>query len=121
MKMDKETVKALDESIEAWREKTKIPPGKLPPPISSVYCPLCAIHCKIGKDGNTYCYGCPVRNKTGLHGCSGTPWLGVSMARDSYVRSSLQPGEHHRYFIVASHRMLAFLEDIKRSEEHEDG
>jgi hypothetical protein len=68
--MDEITLEALKGSIEKWEKivaGTGIDQG-------SKNCPLCKVFLEPDPPGENYCDGCPVKEKTGLKLCYGTPY-----------------------------------------------
>ena len=64
-KMSPKTRKALEGSIEKWEgivRSTKAEEKGI------ANCPLCQLFF------NPYCFGCPVKEKTGMYGCQGSPY-----------------------------------------------
>lgn len=62
--MDKTTLAALKGSIKKWK---LIESGK-GEDLGTENCPLCA------EFYGDFCYGCPVRERTGTHSCNGSPY-----------------------------------------------
>ena len=63
--MNPETLKALEGSIAKWEgivRSTKAEDRGMS------NCPLCRLFF------NPYCFGCPVKEKTGMNGCQGSPY-----------------------------------------------
>jgi hypothetical protein len=98
MTMPTETRKALRSSISKWRRWAA---GKMrrdeAPGVSS--CPLCGLFIK------RLCIGCPVRERTGLPACEGTPYC---VAAAQWARSS----RHCPEFKSAAAKEVEFLESL---------
>lgn len=75
---DEETLAALLKSAQRWREED---PGELG---SYHDCPLCDLHRKARAIFSIFivCDGCPIRDKTGKHGCEGSPYDSFFYAKD---------------------------------------
>jgi len=71
--MDDQTLIALKASIKKWEKNAKIE-NLENARFSPRSCPLCTLFLK--KD----CFGCPVRNKTGIGFCYKTPYLSSNRA-----------------------------------------
>lgn len=63
--MDARTLEALEGSVKHWEQVCKNPTTT---PIGQKYCDLCELFWASG------CTQCPVRLRTGLPGCQGTPY-----------------------------------------------
>jgi hypothetical protein len=74
-KWDAKTRKAIRESIKHWEEnKERNTYDLMYSEISCDSCELCALFTQ------DECQGCPVRLKTGLRGCGGSPWASCQSA-----------------------------------------
>ena len=75
-------IKRLEESLEKWQNILRSRDARLDEGTED--CPCCAQwFLPHGKDVEP-CIGCPIRDFTGLHGCSGTPYTEfVSAVEDS--------------------------------------
>lgn len=69
--MNRETAIALEKSIKHWEENVAAEKTR-EVRLGIAACALCGLYNKI----NT-CDGCPVKKKTGLDGCEGTPYSWV--------------------------------------------
>lgn len=75
--MDKRTKEALKASIEKWKENV-VDPARMNLNYNS--CPLCVLFHPFQQDPHqplgspAACLGCPVREKTGMALCKGTPY-----------------------------------------------
>ncbi len=92
MKMTKKAEEALKASIKHWKDD--ILTYKMT--ANSRNCPLCTIYNK----NDTDCKGCPIRDKTGLATCNGTPY-------DDYIDADT-PHE----ITKAALDMIKFMEDL---------
>lgn len=114
--MTEQALAALKESIEHWRRlytgKLKFGEG-----IGPRDCALCRQFNKIyystqdGRQGN--CDGCPVKERTGLNGCVGTPYDACKDFLDN-DEHSLTDGEFQDLALLE----LEFLESLLPKEEH---
>ena len=97
--MNAKTRKALKESIAHWKRHAT---GKsyMDERVHSEDCALCALFLE------SRCDGCPVKKKTGLHLCQGTPWESAAYAFAAF-------GVESRQFRAAARKMLAFLRRLK--------
>lgn len=82
--MSKEVLKALQESIEHWKENVKAARKGEPLKIYSDDCPLCILRDKKGKTCGKMC---PIAKRVGAdefsrNGCSETPWHNVALTYD---------------------------------------
>ena len=88
-KYDKETIAALQASIEHWQElagSTITPENVTYIKIGVGNCKLCYLfHPWYWGSEKGKCLGCPVRDKTGLWGCGGTPYMKVSEIKQSFL------------------------------------
>lgn len=100
--MKPSTLKDLKRSIAHWLRmatgKARI--GERP---DGLHCALCA---RFALPKNAFgCDGCPVKEKTGLSGCSGTPWQAAYDACHAYGIDSVR-------FKRAAKKQLAFLRSL---------
>jgi hypothetical protein len=75
--MDVETLEALKGSIAKWEaivDGTGYDAG-------AINCPLCKVFRRVTADG-AKCGACPVKARSGFHGCKGTPYEDVERARE---------------------------------------
>ena len=94
-----DTLRALDESIAHW-ERLAFGPRRPGESIEAGECALCALFFA------EVCYGCPVRERTGLRYCSGSPYVFARQAREDY---GLDSGEFH----TAARAELEFLRALR--------
>lgn len=110
--MDDATREALKKSIQHWLYNLAVAfPGDAK--ITVWECPLCKLFYSYGGD----CVGCPVREKTGLRVCAGTPWKAVALAKDEWFLS--ETGEIA--YREAALKMLGFLISLYPTSSKETG
>lgn len=97
--MNKTTLKALKDSIAHW---TRLYTGRTYPSedISARSCALCSKFVQLPA-----CGSCPVKMKTGLSSCHGSPYMDA-------VRAKNMHGLRSKQFKEAALKMLEFLRDL---------
>jgi hypothetical protein len=100
-----ETLRALRESIAHWKRMLagKERPGEQP---NGWWCSLCTL---FNWDGDGGCSACPVRQKTGLRCCQGSPYWRAHYAY--HTRGSSCP-DTEREWRTAAKLQIAFLESL---------
>lgn len=96
------SAEALRASIEAWEKKLEeVDPNNVL--TSPDVCPLCRLYYDDG------CHGCPVRNKTRLSLCRGTPYLEAYDALEEWLEDSTKRPE----FLLAALAEIDFLKSLE--------
>ena len=104
-----EKEETLEEAIAHWE---RLRDGK---PINgegvdSRYCCLCALYMHVTED-NQRCGGCPVRERTGLEYCAGSPWIFASKLWNWRLNDAQSPE-----FMAAAGRMVDFLKSLRKGD-----
>jgi hypothetical protein len=105
---DDEIRGALELSIEKWKKNTKVQ-RKSQARIKAESCPLCAMFANTNDEDtllDELCNGCPVKARTGIYGCQGTPW---EKARDQYHDKLASVQDFHK----AAQAEVEFLESLR--------
>lgn len=102
--MDKETLAALDASIEHWKENLR---AETPHDVKlgAHHCPLCQLF--IVK--NEKCDGCPIFETTGYYNCARTPYSKASNTRGWWAFGSSTKAEWE----AAAQAEIDFLLEIR--------
>lgn len=103
-----QTLTALKQSIAHWQRLVIGNSVDIP---SREQCALCGKFWKHGWGLGVLCDGCPVKEKTGLDGCEGTPY---KQAEDCF---NLQ-NPKDKQFIKYAHKELAFLKSLLPKSHH---
>lgn len=113
--MDARTLEALQASIAKWERNAE---AKTPEDVKMgpAECPLCMTFNSLFvlKTGHTECFGCPVFEKTGLHGCNGTPY---DIALTDYLEWSDGDEDAASKFASKAASEVAFLKSLLPSED----
>jgi len=106
--MNAQTLEALKASIAKWERNAE---AKTPDDYKTGQddCPLCKLF--IAVSDLDMCVGCPVAEKTGEDGCSGTPYLRAWQARSKW---SFEPKstKHRAASHAAARDEVAFLKSL---------
>ena len=121
--MDEKTKVALDACIEKW----KLNLLAMAPDQAHIYKDTCALCTIYYNTEPPYCKGCPVAERSGYYGCTGTPWMecrSTYLDWKNYYISALTSGRSDdphvdRYrglFRAAAQKEIDFLESLRVKE-----
>lgn len=97
-----ETIEAAWASVEHWSENwdcLELNKRLSHFAVSSVFCPLCSLFLNADEVTET-CFGCPVAEHTGLHGCDDTPWMEVNLCITELNRAEKMAHSNLRTIMV---------------------
>jgi hypothetical protein len=105
--MNPETKKALMDSIAHWERHAN---GTAADDEEVFYkdCALCGMFL-FNDHGFADCHGCPVKTKTGLSSCAGTPWKAAFMV---WKKSGRRRIHNETTFRQAAAKMVRFLKSL---------
>ena len=102
--MDDETKAALERSIQHWKNNTA---AEMPDDVSvsDADCALCSLFLDLA------CHGCPIREKTGIPSCLGSPYTDCVIALGYWFHYGNSPSMDN--FRKHAAQMVAFLESLR--------